>query len=80
MKLENPSNRNKRILMGVGGFLLLLAAAPSALGLIRQGYAGSGDMVGMFGVGGLVLLMIYLGVLLLYQAFKASPKSAGDES
>lgn len=72
MKLENPSNRNRRIAMGIGGFLLLLAAAPCGLGLVRSGYAGSGDMVGMFGLGGLVLLMIYLGVLLLYQALKRS--------
>lgn len=80
MKLENPSDRKKRIAMGVGGFLLLLAAAPCVLGLIRTGYAGSEDMVGMFGVGGLALLMIYLGVILLYQALKSPRTSAGGES
>ena len=55
--------------MGVAGFLILLGSAPCILSLLRQGYAGTGDMVGMFGLAGLALLGLYLGVMLLYQAF-----------
>lgn len=72
MKWEHKSDTKKRLAMGVGGVLLLVAAAPCVFTLIRQGYASSDDLVGAFGVGGVALLVIYLGVLLVYQAVTGS--------
>lgn len=71
MSSQNGFSKNIRIAMGVAGFVLLLGSTPCILMLLRDGYAGSDDMVGWFGMVGLILLVLYVGILLLYQAFKS---------
>ncbi len=78
MKKQSGLGKRARLAMGIGGFVLLAGSVPCIMSLVRDGYAGSGDMVGMFGLVGLVLLVLYVGILLLYQALK-TPKSATPE-
>ena len=68
----NEKRRRKyaRIAMGIGGFVVLAGSTPCILALVRDGYVGTDDIVGLFGLLGLVLLVLYVGILLLYQAFK----------
>ena len=78
MSAEQGLDKKFRVALGVLGFLILAGSTPCILALIRDGYARSGDMVGMFGIGGLILLVLYVGIICLYQAFK-SPRSTPDE-
>ncbi len=64
-------SKNARIAMGVAGFVVLAGSTPCILALVRDGFVGTADIVGIFGLAGLVLLVLYIGVLLLYYAFKS---------
>ena len=73
---EEPSKK-VRIAMGVAGFVVLAGSTPCVLGLYRGGYAGTGDSVGMFGLAGLVLFVLFVGISLLYQGLKSPSKNGG---
>lgn len=79
MSSESGPSKNARLAMGIAGFVVLAGSTPCILALIRDGYAGSDDMVGLFGLGGLILLVLYIGILLLYQALK-TPKSTSSNT
>ncbi len=69
MNPEEGLKEPGRIAMGVGGFVILLFTAPCVLTLFRSGYAGSDDLVGLFGVLGIGGFLLFTGLVLLYRAF-----------
>lgn len=72
--VSQQRSRKTRIALGIAGFVVLLTGTPCVLAMIRTGYVRSlEDTGGVFGVAGTALLVLFVGISLLYQAFKSSP-------
>lgn len=70
MKTTKGRDRAIRIAFGIGGFVVLVGGTPCVLAMLDVARAGPDDPVGMFGVVGLAAFVLFVGITLLYQAFK----------
>ena len=70
--IRKDARRKKvKIAYGIAGFIVLVGGTPCVLWAYDNAQAGPADNVGMYGVFGLGGLVLFVGVLLLYQAFKS---------
>jgi hypothetical protein len=79
MTEQQSSDKKIRIALGVGGFLFLLLSTPCVLWFINVGYAAPTDTSGLFGAAGLILFVLFVGLSMLYHAFK-TPKRPSKEN
>ncbi len=73
MSEHQSSDKKIRVALGVGGFLFLLLSTPCVLWLINSPYGAPTDTSGIFGTAGLILFVLFVGLTMLYHAFK-TPK------
>jgi len=79
MSMYKGRSKKVRIALGAAGFFVLVAGTPCILGIYGDTQGGPEDTVGLFGVAGSGLLVLFVGVTLLYQAFKSDDSSIDEQ-
>lgn len=75
---RQAQKKKRKIAFGAAGFLVLAGGTPCVLWALDNARDGPDDPVGMFGVAGLGGLVLFVGVVLLYQAVKTGESTDAD--
>lgn len=75
---RDVQQRRWKIAYGIAGFIVLIGGTPCVLWAYANAQAGPADNVGMFGVVGLGGLVLFVGISLLYRAFRTEAPTPSD--